>query len=517
MNNATVTGDSGLAEKLGVLELGWSWVQFHPWTTLLVLLITNLTWTRYRTGLRHIPGPFVASFSSFWKLRATWNQNMHRENVRVHEDYGPIVRIGPNHVSLSDPESMQTIYGIKNVYRKSAFFPLAEAVYKGKFLPTLFTTQSNEYHAKLKRGSARAFSMDVVVGLEEYCNKCIKTLVQRLRDVSDGGKNPVNPVAWMQYFAFDVLGEINFSKDLGFLEAGADKDNIIAAIGGILGYVSFIGQIPYMHKFLLGSPLLAKIPAFEKSNQVLAFSLQQIEDRQRNPVPRKDILNQLLDVHNNDPEALSLAEVIAITTTNVIAGSDTTAVTLASVIYYLSKYPEARQKLLDEMEHAQTHGLASNPITYAEAIKLPYLSAVINEAMRIHPATGFILERLVPKGGATLHGVYLPENTVVGVNSWVLHRNKDVFGEDVHSFRPERWIDGDENRIKEMKRNLLTFGAGPRGCIGKNISILEMWKVVFELYRNFDISLASDKEWTVNGTWFTAQSDVAAIFKPKNI
>lgn len=86
--------------------------------------------------------------------------------------------------------------------------------------------------------------MDVVVGLEEYCNKCIKTLVQRLRDVSDGGKNPVNPVAWMQYFAFDVLGEINFSKDLGFLEAGADKDNIIAAIGGILGYVSFVGR-PY--------------------------------------------------------------------------------------------------------------------------------------------------------------------------------------------------------------------------------------------------------------------------------
>jgi cytochrome P450 len=211
-----------------------------------------------------------------------------------------------------------------------------------------------------------------------------------------------------------------------------------------------------MHKFLLGNPLLAKLPAFEKSNQVLAFSLQQIEDRQRNPVPRKDILNQLLDTHHNDPEALSFAEIIAITTTNVIAGSDTTAVSLASVIYYLSKYPDARRKLLDEMEHATNNGLASNPITYAEAIKLPYLSAVINEAMRIHPATGFILERLVPKGGATLHGVYLPENTVVGVNSWVLHRNKDVFGEDVHSFRPERWIDGDENKIKEMKRNLLT-------------------------------------------------------------
>lgn len=88
-----------------------------------------------------------------------------------------------------------------------------------------------------------------------------------------------------------------------------------------------------------------------------------------------------------------------------------------------------------------------------------YSSAVIDEAMRMHPATGFILERLVPQNGVTLHGVHLPENTVVGVNAWVLHRNKDVFGEDAHSFRPERWIENDDLKIKEMKRNL--FAVSP--------------------------------------------------------
>lgn len=86
---------------------------------------------------------------------------------------------------------------------------------------------------------------------------------------------------------------------------------------------------------------------------------------------------------------------------------------------------------------------------------------MINEAMRIHPATGFILERRVPTGGITLHGVHLPENTIVGVNSWAIHRNKDIFGEDVHSFRPERWIEGDEDNIKEMKRNLFTVSSCP--------------------------------------------------------
>ena len=99
----------------------------------------------------------------------------------------------------------------------------------------------------LKRGSAKAFSMDVVMGLEGFADKCISKLLSRLREVSDDGKNPINPIDWMQYFAFDVLGEINFSKDLGFLDKGTDVDNIIAAIGQILGYVSLV-SIPSLFR-----------------------------------------------------------------------------------------------------------------------------------------------------------------------------------------------------------------------------------------------------------------------------
>jgi hypothetical protein len=98
--------------------LAWRFVQLHPWWTALTVLLTQLFFTRYRGGLRQIPGPFVASFSNLWKLRAVWNRNMHRENVRVHEDYGPIVRIGPNHVSVADAQSMRAIYGVQNVFHK---------------------------------------------------------------------------------------------------------------------------------------------------------------------------------------------------------------------------------------------------------------------------------------------------------------------------------------------------------------------------------------------------------------
>lgn len=201
----------------------------------------------------------------------------------------------------------------------------------------MFTTESNDYHMRLKRGAVKAYSMDTVAGLEPYVDKCIAVLVARLREVTQSGAKPVSPVAWLQYFAFDVLGEINFSKDLGFLEKGADVDNIIAAVGGILTYVSLvslrlssvtmlgavtefwqIGQIPLAHKFLLGNPLLPKLfPAIEKTNQVLQFSLAQVEERQRKPGERKDLLNRLLDTHRTDPNSLTVDEIIAITTTNV--------------------------------------------------------------------------------------------------------------------------------------------------------------------------------------------------------
>ena len=87
--------------------------------------------------------------------------------------------------------------------------------------------------------------------------------------------------------------------------------------------------------------------------------------------------------------------------------------------------------------------------------------------MRIHPATGFMLERIVPAGGTNLCGTYLPENTIVGVNSWVIHHNKDVFGADVDVFRPERWLEGSSDRIAEMNRNMFAVSSSymPLACI----------------------------------------------------
>ena len=91
---------------------------------------------------------------------------------------------------------------------------------------------------------------------------------------------------------------------------------------------------------------------------------------------------------------------------------------------------------------------------------MPYLQACMKEAMRMHPAVGMLLERLVPPEGAELGGLWLPGGTVVGANPWVVARDKAVYGDDVDHFRPERWIEADHDRYKLMDRNFLAVSQG---------------------------------------------------------
>ena len=105
----------------------------------------------------------------------------------------------------------------------------------------------------------------------------------------------------------------------------------------------------------------------------------------------------------------------------------------------------------------------------------------------MHPASAVLLERVVPPAGATIAGEQIPGGTVVGVSSYATHRNEDIFGEEPKAFRPERWLEASEERVRLMEKSMLHFGAGNHLCLGKNISVREMYKVVPSLMRTFKV------------------------------
>jgi cytochrome P450 len=224
--------------------------------------------------------------------------------------------------------------------------------------------------------------------------------------------------------------------------------------------------------------------------------------------PQHDLLSKFIQAKTDHPEFMTDSLVTTMAVSMAFAGSETTAISLSAVFYYLLKNPRCMQMLLNELDISARKGHfkdnKNGVVTFTESQGLRYLDACVKESFRLHPAAGLPLERVVPPQGAEIAGEFVKGGTIVGCSAWVIHRRREIFGEDVETFRPERWLAGqgsdvvddreremEEKRIKEMGSVMLHFGMGSRTCIGKNISLLEIYKLVPTFLRRFEVCLNS--------------------------
>ena len=143
------------------------------------------------------------------------------------------------------------------------------------------------------------------------------------------------------------------------------------------------------------------------------------------------------------------------------------------------------KRLLGELDSSLPEKTKHIPYTLAQ--NLPYLDACIMENLRLRPAGGYVFERITPTEGAMIDGHAVPGNTIVGCSSWPVHRNATIFGSDINQFVPERWLDEDKVKVANMKKAMFHFGGMPHDCLGKNISIIEIFKVASTLLRLFEV------------------------------
>lgn len=267
---------------------------------------------------------------------------------------------------------------------------------------------------------------------------------------------------------------------------------------------------------LLKNPLFLKagelglidstFPVARFASDRMAERMSALEKGQNDPNPagKPDLLSKFMQAKEDHPEFMTDKHVLTLAVSMAFAGSETTAISLSSVFYYVLKNPAILKKLLKELDDHAREGFFSDytngVVTWAESQKLPYLDACIKEAFRIHPAAGLPLERIVPPQGVEIAGHHVKGGTIVGCSAWVIHRRPEIFGEDVAVYRPERWMvdetkdaEAEKARIKEMNANMFQFGAGSRTCIGKNISLLEVYKLVPSMLRRFEVGFMTRK------------------------
>ncbi|KAE8447538.1 hypothetical protein EG329_010668 [Mollisiaceae sp. DMI_Dod_QoI] len=530
-----------------------------PLLPLIYLIIKALT-----DPLLSIPGPFLARFTRLWYLWQIYKGGFERENLRLHRRYGSVVRIAPGEFSLDvdvDVDGGRGVYGGKGEFLKAPWYWAANPPDPAK--ASLFSDLDPVRHGIQKRKFAKAYSMSSLVSLEGFVDHCSEVLVERLSSFAENspsaspsqdqnenesteegeGKGQMIQLQdWLHYYALDVIGEITFGRPFGYLERGKDN-GAIQAIWAKLTYAAFVGVYPWLHAWLF--PLFVKMGG-GGHGFLMNFTLDSIARRKKelasvaekgsngeNRGERGDMLSKFLTMQKEQQEEqkepdkggegttskMTDLDIILICQTNIGAGSDTTAITLSAIFYNLLRHPLTLARLRAEIDSAYATGDLSDPITFKQTQGLKYLQAVIKEGLRVFPATGLGMQRIVPKEGARLAGRWFRGGETVGINAWVAHANKGVFGEDAESWRPERWLEiEEEGRGAEVERYFFSFGMGSRSCFGKNISLLEMSKLVPLLVRKFDFELderlqGEGKEWKTLNRWFVKQLDFGVRIK----
>ncbi|KAF2200696.1 cytochrome P450 [Delitschia confertaspora ATCC 74209] len=437
---------------------------------------------------------------------------------RLHKKYGPLVRIAPNEVSSSDPADIPKIYRSQGPLIKTDFY----TTWGSKSIstqPDQFTCIDEQEHTRYRKIVLPVYSLANVLKLEDYVANCTRMFIQRMHEFVDNDQE-VDLGEWLLMYAYDVVGELFFGKMFGFMQNACDYGQLIATNNILVPLLCISGTGPaYYRPLIMGSAVVfppvqracRSVNEIIKATKILVTHKkkemsQGIEDR-------VSFFQQLMKIVSEKGEKLNFTEneVTLESWVFMLAGSDTTAIALRACFYYLMKNPSALMKCYAEIDSVSSS--LSSPVRYTESLKqLPFTCASIKEAMRLFPSVALSMQRYAPAEGVELCGIFIPKGWRVGINPAVVHYDKGLFGEDAELFRPDRWLVSEE-RTKQMEKAMLIFGAGTRTCLGKNVSLAEIYTLVPEVLRTFRMEMAHDRPWTTSNRWFNKQSDIIVKIK----
>lgn len=153
-------------------------------------------------------------------------------------------------------------------------------------------------------------------------------------------------------------------------------------------------------------------------------------------------------------------------------------------MFHIARNPDVKHRLQNELDHAEQTGKIpprTAMISYDQALELPFLTACIRESLRYTPSVAQIPRKAPPDTGLNLHGRHIPPGTSVSTSAWIVGRDTNLYGEDSNTFRPARWLEASEDKLRKMDKFDFVFGYGARRCLGRHVASIQLWKSIAEV------------------------------------
>lgn len=319
----------------------------------------------------------------------------------MHEQYGPAVCIAPNEVSFINPSAWKTIYSS----RKGKF-----AKYEKNYdqfhqeqtdLAQSLFISSHRDHFRMRKVLLHAFTEQALRDQEDLIQKHIKTLVDELQKVGRERTGSTNMTNWYNWIAFDIVADLSFGEPFDTLTSTKFRNwvEILSQawkVFSVLNAFKSIFPSAGLFRFLIPSTLITR---FINHFDVI---LTRVKTRLSEDSDRADFLSAMVKNNNG---LLTNRELISNATLLVAAGTETVATLLPALTYLLLVNPSCLHRATQEVRNRFSD---SQKISLIESRDLEYLSACIQEALRVFPPVPEGLSRIVPSEGDFVNGHWIP-------------------------------------------------------------------------------------------------------------
>ncbi|PSN60393.1 benzoate 4-monooxygenase cytochrome-like protein P450 [Corynespora cassiicola Philippines] len=499
-------------------------------------LVTTILYNLYFHPLARVPGPFLCRISSLPSFYYACKGNRHLWIRRNFQIYGTKFRAAPNVVLFNTPSAHTDIYGVRANTTRSSFYiswkrneedvhtinstdPVVHAK-KRKLLNLVFTEQS-----------LRAFDPFII----SHVDRWVELNTMPAENGDGRWSKEINMAHSIDYLLFDILGDLCFGESLNIKEPGENKlrklPHLIAryiATGYKVSKSPLYELILYLRPRGLNKLLeKARQPIFKDYENFISTSVdKRIAAHKADPYDnaRKDMIHFLLTAIDPDtklPAFSNCGHLLGEARLLVLAGTDTTATTLAALFFYLAHNASVLEKLTREIRStfASVH-----EITLGSKLgTCKYLRACIDEALRMaHPAPGDLPREVLP-GGTRIDGEVYPAGTIVGCAEWAMGRDEARYA-DANTYRPERWIASSaeaggspsEEEVRGLKKAFHPFSSGPMNCAGQKLAILEMLIVCARTVFGAEMRLAPGLEGVGEGGEMEMGEDLRGVYVVKD-
>ncbi|KAI1425931.1 cytochrome P450 [Xylaria sp. FL1777] len=446
----------------------------------------------YFHPLSRYPGPLIAKLSDFYGAYHASKTILHVRTLQDHEEFGPVLRQGPNKLVFNSVDALNDIYRNERITKSCVYL----ASQRAPSAYGLFNSIDRQMHQRKRKLLGPVVNDRSMRAFEAVMMDQIDVFLEGLFSACQQPATPVDMTERLDYLTMDIMGQFVFGYPLN-LQKNVTYRFMTDTTANFFLNVAL--QLPFLSKarifnFRRFRALLRGKSYRQVLQKMIRNRLAEGQDAKHNLLFMTDTLRV------SDDDETFIEEIRSEATFFLSAGSDTMSTCLSAVFFYLSKNPECYMRLITEIRSTFTSciEIKSGPRLAA----CSYLRACIDEALRMSPPVPGTLWRQQVSGNdrksapLIIDGIVVPPGTHIGVNTYALHHNEAYFPEPF-AFKPERFLEQSTPAARLAKDAFVPFSLGARGCMGKSMAYLEASLILAKTLWHFDFLQAPNNTGTV--------------------